>query len=137
MKNYIKEYFTNPRNVMNQTLLTYPWLRKVTPDEFFQLVEPEQEKSTIIFKHIVCKDWFKMSVQASHLHYCKPRCTCYSKYSFIYDTMEVWYPSEKVEELMPYCYEEEEWEWVYGQVPVELLNKIIDKHWGIKEEVRD
>lgn len=135
MKDYIKEYFTNPKNVMNESIHTmYSW-ENVTPEVFFELVEPEQHRTSIIFKHIVCTDWFKMSVQASYWHYCEPTITCYSKYNFIYDTMEVWYPNEKVDELMPYsCQGEWVWEWVYAQVPVELLNEIIEKHWWIKQD---
>ena len=130
MKNYIKEYFTNPKNVMNETIINME-VQKFTPDEFFESLW-SQENSSVIFKHIHCKDWFHFSIQASYWHYCEPRVTHYSKNNFIYESMEVWYPSEKVEELMPYsCQEEWVWEWVYWQVPVELLNKIIEKHWGI------
>jgi hypothetical protein len=132
MKNYIEEYFKNPDNVMNEYVLYWDAYEKVTPLQFFEWIEPEQKNSSIIFKRIICKDWFTMSVQASYWHYCEPRITRYSEHTFIYDSMEVWYPSERVEELMEYSANEEwVWEGVYGQVPVKLLNEIIEKHWGI------
>ena len=131
MKNYIEEYFKNPNNVMSENIFTFDyWV--LTPKDFFKSEDPIQENASIIFKHIKCKDWFHMSVQASSWHYCEPRITHYSEHSFTYRTMEVWYPSEKVEELMPYSANAEwVWEWVYWQVPIELLNEIIEKHWWI------
>lgn len=125
----LEKYFMNPKNIMDGPIFANS--EKVTPEIFFEMNEKEQENVHIVFNHIKCKDWFSMSVQASYGHYCEPRITLFSKHSFIYETMEVWYPSEKQDLLMPYC-AQETWEGVYWQVPIEILNKIIEKHGGIK-----
>lgn len=127
--NYLKKYFTDPKNVANDKISAES--QNVPPDEFFRMIEPQQANAFILFNKIECKDWFTMSVQASYWHYCNPRTTCYSKYSFVYDAMEVWYPSEKEESLMEYCEDSGTLETVYAFVPVEVINKVIEKHWGI------
>ena len=130
MRNYIEEYFTQSKNIMNDTIFVSFISQKITPEEFFKMDETEQEHTNIVFEHIVCNDWFKMSVQAWYWKYCEPSGTLFKEHGFFYENMEVWYPSEKVEELMGYSCQEG-WEWVYWQVPVNLLNEIIEKHWGI------
>ena len=77
---------------------------------------------------MVCRDGFKMSVQASEFHYCSPR-----ENTGPYSEVEVGFPSERVEELMPYVDGDgSEWETVYGYVPVEVVESVIEKHRGLK-----
>lgn len=130
MKKYIEEYFKNPENVMGDSIFVNPSLERLSCDKFFELEARRQSESHIVFNHIKCKDGFTMSVQASYWHYCSPRITVYSKDDFFYKTMEVWFPSKKVEKLMPYACQDD-WEGVYSQVPVGLLNEIIEEHGWI------
>jgi hypothetical protein len=79
-------------------------------------------------KKLVCADGFRMSVQASEYHYCSPRDN-----DGPYTLVEVGYPTEAVDALMPYidgadC---EPTDTVYGYVPVEVINQIIEQHGGI------
>ncbi len=76
---------------------------------------------------IVCVDGFKMSVQGSSGHYCTPRsCQDY------YTEMEIGFPSEKQDELMKYAEDKDNpTDTVYGWVPCDLIDKIIEKHGGV------
>lgn len=77
---------------------------------------------------ITCKDGFKMSVQASEMHYCSPR----ENNAEYYTTVEVGFPSEQEETLMPYAEEPvSPTETVYGWVPIQVVSAIIEKHGGI------
>ena len=123
---FIDEYFKNPDNVAADV-----WCenRKVKPAEFYQMGETSQADCFVIMKKITCKDGFKMSVQACYSHYCNPRITIRSTHTNYYDTYEVGYPSEKEELLMPYAEDKEDpTQTVYGQVPKDIINKIIEKH---------
>ena len=78
---------------------------------------------------IECKDGFRMSVQASDGHYCKPRendCDFYS-------SVEVGFPSALEDLLMPFAEDPSNpTETVYGWVPEQIVNAVIEKHGGIK-----
>lgn len=128
IKEYIKEYFTDPDNCGSKSIFSLSEWESYSPMEFYLSPESIQEKTSIIMEHIKCEDGFTMSVQASWGHYCEPRCTFRSLDNMIYKSMEVWYPSEYEELLQPYKADES----VYWQVPIEVLDKIIDEHWGLK-----
>ena len=132
----IEEYFKNWKNVMNEKLLINH-LEVVSPEEFFSAWLDVQEDTSVIFNKIECKDGFKFSVQASHFHYCEPRETMYSGDSFEYSSMEVWFPTDKEPLIMEYCHDSEEpTQTVYWQVPVEVLNEVVKKHWGIINNIK-
>ncbi len=79
--------------------------------------------------HIECVDGFKMSVQIGWHAYCSPRNN-----TGPYDTAEIGYPSEVQEEIMEYVEDPENpTDTVYGWVPIEIINALVDKHGGIKE----
>jgi len=79
---------------------------------------------------IVCNDGFNMSVQGSSFHYCSPRLT-----QSWYNSMEIGFPSEVEELIMEYVEDKDNpTETVYGYVPCELIQKVIDKHKGIDVE---
>ena len=102
MKNHIFEYFSDSKN----------------------LIHPEFPMR----KKIVCQDGFTMSVQASRTHYSHPRADFTPHYS----EYEVGYPSEAEELLLPYAEDPEKpTDTVYGYVPDDVINQVIDKHWGI------
>ncbi len=123
----LEKYFTNYQNIAS------PQVAGMTPEEFIDAVEPAQENWIPIFKKIHCKDGFSMSVQASHSHYCFPRITIYSKHSFYYSKMEVGFPSEVEELLLPFAENKEKpTETVYPYVPVTIIEQVIQKHGGIQ-----
>jgi hypothetical protein len=84
--------------------------------------------NTHVIPRITCADGFNLSVQASHYHYCQPRYDdCYQYFS-----VEIGYPSERVDEFMEFAEDPREpTDTVYGQVPVDIVDAVIAKHGGI------
>ena len=77
--------------------------------------------------HVICKDGFKMSVQAGQSLYSKPRDV-----ADYYEEAEIGFPSEEESLLVNYCEDETNpCGTVYSFVPVNLIDKIIEKHGGI------
>ena len=73
-----------------------------------------------------CYDGFSMSVQAGEYHYCSPRN------SGPYTSVEVGFPSERVESLMEYAEQPDNPTGsVYAWVPIEVIVDIINEHGGI------
>lgn len=80
--------------------------------------------------HIYCKDGFFVSVQASEFHYCSPRETLPDGN---YNAVELGYPSETDELILDYAENPTcPTETVYGWVPTETVDKLLEKHGGIK-----
>ena len=78
---------------------------------------------------LLCNDGFSISVQASKFHYCSPRLDGIQDY----EAVELGYPSMEDELINEYA--EDDWnytETVYGYVPIEVVEKLIEKHGGIK-----
>ena len=81
-----------------------------------------------VLNPIVCADGFSISVQASSRHYCQPRETG----AYWYHLVECGYPSQAPEFILQYAEDSEQpTETVYGYVPVDLVNKLIDSHGGV------
>lgn len=79
---------------------------------------------------LICNDGFSMSVQASRMHGCSPRMDGNIEYS----SVEVGYPEWEEELLIPYAYNKDDLtNTVYTYVPVDIVNKVIEKHRGIEE----
>lgn len=77
---------------------------------------------------IECKDGFHISVQASAYHYCSPRINDAEQY----ETVELGFPS--AEEPLIADFAENPYDLtagVYPYVPIEIVNKLIEKHGGI------
>ncbi len=119
MRDYIGDYFTNPNNLHEESGTS------------FDLPDPEQEHKFALMKHVECGDGFTMSVQASYSHYCRPRITHLSTDFCIFEKFEVGYPSKR--EVLLNKYQDGDSE-VYAYVPREVINEIIEKHGGLKEE---
>lgn len=82
-------------------------------------------------KSIVCADGLRISVQASNTHYCTPRNGVGP-----WVAVEVGFPSERVEEFMEYAEEPERpTDTVYGWVPVEVVEAVVNAHGGLAVEV--
>jgi hypothetical protein len=80
-----------------------------------------------IHKQIVCTDGFTISVQASKNHYCTPRDN-----KGPYSAVELGFPNR----TLPKHFEEygdgdELDSQVFGYVPVELVNELINQHGGV------
>ena len=78
---------------------------------------------------LFCNDGFSISVQASSFHYCKPRLDGIQDY----ESVELGFPSMEDELINEYA--EDDWnytETVYGYVPIDVVEKLIEKHGGIK-----
>jgi len=85
---------------------------------------------SIIRPQIHCLDGTKLSVQASHGHYCRPR---QDKLPF-YSAVEVGYPTTVEDELLPYMEEmgsDDPLECVYPFTPIDVVDRVIKKHGGI------
>ena len=79
---------------------------------------------------VVCKDGFKVSIQASEGHYCYPRID--TDRSTPYEKVELGFPSEEVPEWLEYAEDPSEpTHTVYGYIPVELVDTALEKHGGI------
>ena len=72
-------------------------------------------------------DGFSVSVQASQFHYCRPRIDNAEKY----EAVELGYPSAADDLITDYAEGDTYTDTVYGYVPVEIVDKLIEKHGGI------
>lgn len=79
---------------------------------------------------IMCRDGFSMSVQAGEGMYCLPKENLKSGN---YKYCEVGYPSESEVVLEPY----DEGHGVFVYVPIEIIDRIIQKHGGFAEEMEE
>ena len=75
--------------------------------------------------HIFCADGTKVSVQASHTHYCTPRND-----TGPYTRLEVGYPSADPPEAWAKYADGEYPSDVYGYVPVAMIREFIEAHGG-------
>ena len=79
--------------------------------------------------HVICKDGFKMSVQAGQSLYSEPKDV-----TDHYEEAEVGYPSVEESLLTSYAEDEENLcGTVYGYVPCSIIDAVIEKHGGIDE----
>ena len=86
------------------------------------------DRPSAMHDHITCHDGFTMSVQASSFHYSIPRQDNLTEYSCV----EVGFPSEEEELLLPYAEDAENpTETVYAYVPAAVVKAVVDKHGGL------
>ena len=79
-------------------------------------------------RRIKCTDGFTISVQGSNGSYCDPR----EDLADHYYEVECGFPNATPEYIMDYAENEDDpTETVYGYVPVELVEKLIDLHGGV------
>tara|TARA_Y100000389_G_C17319258_1_gene442154 strand:- start:140 stop:469 length:330 start_codon:yes stop_codon:yes gene_type:complete len=77
--------------------------------------------------HVVCKDGFKMSVQAGQSLYSEPKDVADH-----YEEAEIGFPSEEEPLIASYADDEENLcGTVYGYVPCSVIDEVIEKHGGI------
>lgn len=101
---------------INQYLEDHRIVRKAGRNYQFLELRPE----------VVCADGFRMSVQASHAHYCSPR-----EDSGPYRSVEIGFPSGQDDALMPFAEDADNpTGTVYGYVPVDIVDALIERHGG-------
>lgn len=77
---------------------------------------------------ITCEDGFRISIQASATHYCSPRDD-----TGPWTSVELGYPSESDPLIFTYAEDiDAPTDTVYGYVPIEIAQQLIDKHGGIQ-----
>ena len=87
-----------------------------------------QNEFYTLLHSVKCVDGFTISVQASSGHYCQPRETG----AYEYHMVECGYPSQVPDFILEYAEDSERpTDTVYGYVPVELVNKLINSHGGV------
>lgn len=75
---------------------------------------------------ITCADGLTLSVQASRFHYCTPRDSAGP-----WVAVEIGFPSQAVDEFIPYAEEPDmPTATVYGYVPVEIVEGVINRRGG-------
>jgi len=79
--------------------------------------------------HVICKDGFKMSVQAGQSLYSAPKDVADD-----YEEAEVGFPSTEESLLTTYAEDNDNLcDTVYGYVPCSIIDQVIEKHGGIDE----
>ena len=101
----------------------------MTTNEYLQKTYKNGDEATFRPRpRVICADGFSISVQANEYAYCSPRIT----YPGEYTKVELGYPSEPDELIEEYA---EDWDdltdTVYGYVPIEVVDKLLEKHGGI------
>ena len=77
---------------------------------------------------LYCNDGYSISVQASSFHYCRPRLDGVQNY----ESVELGFPSKEDELINDYAEGDDYTKTVYGYVPIEVVERLIEKHGGIK-----
>jgi len=102
----------------------------MTAKEWLELtLEPADECGfRPIRPRAVCKDGFSVSIQGNtRHHYCAPREVVDWGYEY-----ELGYPSERDETIMSYAEDRTDpTGTVYGFVPIDIIETLIQKHGGI------
>lgn len=82
-----------------------------------------------VMPRIHCPDGYNVSIQANYGAYCEPRI---DDSPDGYAKVELGYPSSIDEEFKPYAEDKDDWSnTVYAYVPVDIVNKVIERHGGI------
>lgn len=82
----------------------------------------------VVRPRAVCDDGYSISIQANEYTYCMPRVHDAEEY----ESVELGYPSQEDELINDYADCDEDYtKTVYGYVPVEVVNELIEKHGGI------
>lgn len=77
---------------------------------------------------LYCNDGYSVSVQASEFHYCSPRLNGLQDYK----SVELGFPSIEDELINEYADGDDDYtDTVYEYVPIEIVEKLIEKHGGI------
>ena len=115
----MKIFGKNGKMKINEFIIKYRKVKKLVPG-----------MSSSHTPHVVCKDGFKMSVQAGQSLYSTPKDVADD-----YEEAEVGYPSTEESLLTTYAEDNNNLcDTVYGYVPCSIIDEVIEKHGGIDEE---
>ena len=96
--------------------------------DFHKVISGNEYPYRELAPRVKCADGLAFSAQVSYSHYCTPR----QNDAGVYWAIEIGYPSQRVEEFMPYAEDElNPTNTVYGYVPVTVVDAVIEKHGGI------
>ena len=99
----------------------------MTAIEFLKYTYKDNEYITR--PRVTYNDGFSISIQGgTKFHYCSPRILCNR-----YDEVELGFPSKRIPELSNYAEGKRHTKTVFGYVPIEEIEKVIEKHGGIKK----
>lgn len=99
----------------------------MTIQEFIKLTFRPTKTGHCFRPHIVCKDGFTMSVQGSTGMYCSPRETRDN-----YTDLEIGFPNRVEPLILEYADDSNTpTDTVYGYVPIEVIDQVIEVHGGI------
>ena len=99
----------------------------MTVKEFLR--DTYKEDRYIFRPHVVCADGYKVSIQAGSGMYCVPRMNVLE-----YEKVELGFPNMADELILEYAEDPDDpTRTVYGYVPVEIVQQLMDKHGGIVE----
>ena len=118
----MKIFGKNGKMKINEFIQKYRKVRKLVPG-MTKTYNP----------HVICKDGFKMSVQAGQSLYSTPKDVADD-----YEEAEVGYPSTEESLLTTYAEDNDNLcDTVYGYVPCSIIDEVIEKHGGIDESKID
>ena len=99
----------------------------MTVREFLRDTYQEDVLYSIFRPHVVCADGYKVSIQAGRGLYSCPRENVLE-----YMAVELGFPNMSDELIMEYAEDPDEpTGTVYGYVPVDIVQQLMDKHGGI------
>lgn len=88
------------------------------------------DRTHVSCPRITCSDGYNVSVQASEFHYCAPRDYLSDGR---YSAWELGFPTQADDILTEYAEEPgNPLQTVYGWVPTEVVDALIEKHGGLK-----
>jgi hypothetical protein len=83
---------------------------------------------------LICKDGFSMFVNANQRAYCQPQSDVGP-----WTSVEISFPSSPVDSILPFVEtfdygddETDQTQTIYGNVPIEIVDQLIESHGGIK-----
>ena len=90
-------------------------------------VKCEGWKGNMVRPRVKCRDGYTVSVQAGYGCYSTP-----DRFSYYFTHVELGYPNDSDEELLSYAENPNDLTGtIYAQVPIELVDSILNKHGGI------
>lgn len=100
----------------------------MTINEFLQKYRRVEYGMNVVRPRVRCADGYTVSVQAGYGIYSVPRCDADA-----YTAVELGYPSQVDEIILPFGENEKypEKSSVFGCVPVEIVDRLLDAHGGI------
>ena len=93
--------------------------------------KPNEKLGMLYIREFVeCSDGFSISIQASEIHYCSPRANLTNGE---YNTVELGFPNQEDELIYEYAQSDNYTGTIYSYVPIEIVEELINKHGGIKQ----